>query len=136
MLSKYMDLDSFKEYLLKTVDELSFYHNEVLGENSKFIITPIEELGKSLNSTDEYLYRGMLNSNNLDGREFDIDSVTKILGCRVPLCPLWIKVSLKGIWADAPVIELQTSLRFRKPSLLQHQETGHPPFIAVLQSLN
>lgn len=38
-----MDLDSFKEYLLKTVDELSTYHNEVLGENSKFIITPIEE---------------------------------------------------------------------------------------------
>jgi len=136
MLIKYMDLDSFKEYLLKTVDELSTYHNEVLGENSKFIITTIEERGKSLNSTDEYLYRGMLNSNNLDGREFDIDSVIKILGCRVPLCPLWIKVLLKEVRAEAPVIELQTSLRFRKPSLLQNQETGHPPFIAVLQSLN
>ena len=136
MLIKYMDLDSFKEYLLKTVDELSTYHNEVLGENSKFIITTIEERGKSLNSTDEYLYRGMLNSNNLDGREFDIDSVIKILGCRVPFCPLWIKVLLKEVRTEAPVIELQTSLRFRKPSLLQNQETGHAPFIAVLQSLN
>lgn len=78
----------------------------------------------------------MLNPNNLDGREFDIDSVIKILGCRVPFCPLWIKVLLKEVRTEAPVIELQTSLRFRKPSLLQNQETGHAPFIAVLQSLN
>ncbi|MDQ0172708.1 MULTISPECIES: hypothetical protein [Paenibacillus] len=133
---KYMNLQSFKEYLLTTLDELSSYHNKVIGENSKFIITPVEERGKSLNSTDEYLFRGMLNSKNLDGREFDIDSVVKMLGCRVPLCPLWIKVSLKEIRTEEPVIELETSLRFRKPSLLQNQETGHPPFMAVLKSLN
>ncbi|MEY8739186.1 hypothetical protein [Paenibacillus tundrae] len=131
-----MNLQSFKEYLLTTLDELSSYHNKVIGENSKFIITPVEERGKSLNSTDEYLFRGMLNSKNLDGREFDIDSVVKMLGCRVPLCPLWIKVSLKEIRTEEPVIELETSLRFRKPSLLQNQETGHPPFMAVLKSLN
>ncbi len=136
MLIKYMNLQSFKEYLLTTLDELSSYHNKVIGENSKFIITPVEERGKSLNSTDEYLFRGMLNSKNLDGREFDIDSVVKMLGCRVPLCPLWIKVSLKEIRTEEPVIELETSLRFRKPSLLQNQETGHPPFMAVLKSLN
>lgn len=133
---KYMDINTFKDYLLKTLNELSTYHNVALDDQSKFIVTPVEERGKALNSTDEYIQRGMLNSDNLKGRFFDIDSVIKMLGCRIPLCPIWIKVALVNHGDKELIVELQTSLRFRKPSLLQNQETGHPPFIAVLPSQN
>lgn len=133
---KYINLDSFRGYLLKTLDELSTYHKVELGNHSTFIVTPVEERGKTLNSTDEYIQRGMLNYDNLKGRFFDLESVIKLLGCRVPLCPIWVKVSLQNPGDEALIIELQTSLRFRKPSLLQNQETGHPPFIAVLPSQN
>ncbi len=131
-----MDKATFKEYLLKTLDELSTYHGKVLDETCKFIVVPVEEKGKSLNSTDEYLQRGMLNAKNLNEREFDINTATNMLACRVPLCPIWINVLLKETKDDESIIELQTSLRFRKPSILQNQETGHPPFKAVYQTLN
>lgn len=35
-----------------------------------------------------------------------------------------------------PIIDLQVSLRFRKPSLLHNQDTGHPPFKAAIPSSN
>nr|WP_261771734.1 hypothetical protein [Paenibacillus xylanexedens] len=89
-----------------------------------------------MNSADEYIQRGMLNPDNLEGRFFDLDSVIKMLGCRLPLCPIWVKVLLQNPEDEALIVELQTSLRFRKPSLLQNQETGNPPFIAVLPSQN
>lgn len=133
---KYMNLNSFRGYLVKTLGELSTYHKVELGDQSTFILTPVEERGKTLNSADEYIQRGMLNPDNLEGRFFDLDLVIKILGCRLPLCPIWVKVSLQNPEDEALIIELQTSLRFRKPRLLQNQETGHPPFIAVFPSQN
>ena len=50
-----------------------------------------------------------------------------------PLFPIWINVSICNINEEELVILLETSLRFRKPSLLRNQETGHPPFKAVIK---
>ncbi|MEG0258736.1 MAG: hypothetical protein RR595_07880 [Lysinibacillus sp.] len=133
---KYMDKDTFKEHLLQALSKLSNFQNIRLGENCKFTVVPIIEHGKSLNSTDEYLQRGMLNEKNLNGRELDFETVVNMLTCRIPLCPIWINVSLKEIKEEVPVIELQTSLRFRKPSLLQNQDTGHPPFKVIFPTLS
>lgn len=130
-----MDKPTFKEHLLKTLNELSVRQNVKLDENCKFTVIPVTESGKSLNSTDEYLHRGMLNDKNLKGREFDFDTVVNMLSCRIPQCPIWINVLLKEIRRDELIIELQTSLRFRNPSLLQNQETGHPPFKAIYEGL-
>lgn len=121
-----MDNATFKEHLLQALNKLSNFQNVRLGENCKFTVVPIIEHGKFLNSTDEYLQRGMLNEKNLNGRELDFETVVNMLACRIPLCPIWINVSLKEIKGEVAVIELQTSLRFRKPSLLQNQDTGHP----------
>ncbi|BFH60407.1 hypothetical protein [Paenibacillus azoreducens] len=131
---KYMDKVTFKEHLLQVLNEISISQNVRLGENCKFTVVPIIEHGKSLNSTDEYLHRGMLNEKNLSGRELDFEAVVNMLACRIPLCPIWINVALKEIREEVPIIELQTSLRFRSPSLLQNQDTGHPPFKAIIST--
>lgn len=126
-----MDKRTFKDYLLQALKEISISRNVNLEDNCKFTVVPVIEHGKSLNSTDEYLHRGMLNEKNLSGRELDLEAVVNMLACRIPLCPLWINVVLKEIREDVPIIELQTSLRFRNPSLLQNQDTGHPPFKSI-----
>ncbi len=126
-----MDKRTFKDHLLQALNEISISRNINLEGNWKFTVVPVIERGKSLNSTDEYLHRGMLNEKNLSGREFDLESVVNMLACRIPLCPLWINVEFKEIREDVPIIELQTSLRFRNPSLLQNQDTGHPPFKSI-----
>jgi len=126
-----MDKRIFKDHLLQALKEISISRNVNLEDNCKFTVVPVIEHGKSLNSTDEYLHRGMLNEKNLSGREFDLEAVVNMLACRIPLCPLWINVALKEIREDVPIIELQTSLRFRNPSLLQNQDTGHPPFKSI-----
>ncbi|WP_052723933.1 hypothetical protein [Paenibacillus wulumuqiensis] len=128
---KYMDKRTFKDHLLQALKEISISRNVNLEDNCKFTVVPVIEHGKSLNSTDEYLHRGMLNEKNLSGRELDLEAVVNMLACRIPLCPLWINVVLKEIREDVPIIELQTSLRFRNPSLLQNQDTGHPPFKSI-----
>lgn len=128
---KYMDKRIFKDHLLQALKEISISRNVNLEDNCKFTVVPVIEHGKSLNSTDEYLHRGMLNEKNLSGREFDLEAVVNMLACRIPLCPLWINVALKEIREDVPIIELQTSLRFRNPSLLQNQDTGYPPFKSI-----
>ncbi|MFF2484352.1 hypothetical protein [Paenibacillus sp. NPDC058071] len=128
---KYMDKPTFKEYLLLTLNEISVSQNVKLDGNLKFTVVPVIEDGKSLNSTDEYLQRGMLNEDNLKGREFDFETVTNMLSCRVPLCPIWINVLFKEQREGEKLIELQTSLRFRNPSILQNQDTNHPPFKAI-----
>lgn len=128
-----MDKTTFKEHLLLALKEISVSQSVILDENCKFIVVPIIEQGKTLNSTDEYLYRWMLNEENLSGRELNFETVVNMLSCRSPLCPIWINVSLNEIGEENPVIELQTSLRFRKPSLLQNQNTGHPAFKSIIE---
>lgn len=88
MMIKYMDKHIFKEFFLKTLNEISISQNVNLDGNLKFTVVPVIKNGRSLNSTDEYLQRTILNEDNLKGREFDFDTVTNMLSCRVPLCPI------------------------------------------------
>ena len=67
----------------------------------------------------------IFNENNINGRLFDIEQIVEIFSGLAPLYPLWIKVYFKR----SGVVELKTSLRFRKPSEIKHKETGHSPFI-------
>ncbi len=120
---KYLDKKTLKVYLLKALSK-----SNVTDENQKFLISPIIERGKSLNSTDDYIHRTILNNANLKERVLDIDSVVEVLGCMLPLAPLWVNIHIQNSHSGETMIELQCSLRFRLPSILQNQDTGHPPF--------
>lgn len=127
-----MNQETFRSNLLNCIEKILFESKEIETNKYSFVITPVVEENKKLNSTDDYMRLTVLNKTNLENRYFNIDGVVKIFSGLAPLYPLWIDVLIKEFKEDKLIIELKTSLRFRRPSILQNQETGHPPFKAIL----
>ncbi len=50
----------------------------------------------------------------------------------MPVVPIWINVEYLYNRDHFSIYKLICSRRYRKPSLLRNQETGHPPFKAVI----
>lgn len=115
-----MDKFEFKNNLVQTLCEEYKDFQDV-----KFIITPDIEEVKKHNSKDDFMRLTIFNNDNLQGRLFDIEKVVKLFSGLAPLFPIWIKVYFR----EKGVVELKTSLRFRKPSEIKYKETGHPPFV-------
>ncbi|WP_262421887.1 hypothetical protein [Bacillus aquiflavi] len=124
-----MNEEIFAENLLKTVNELK-ENRGISSNNYKFIIEPIEEEGKTLDGGDEMMKRLVLSKDNIGGKRLLINDVVGILGGLFPRAPIWINVSFVEIDGDTAIFKLETSLRFRKPTLLRNAETGHAPFKA------
>lgn len=122
-----MDKEILKSNLLICISELEVKEDAKI----KFRVIPIIESGKNLNSTDDYMRLTVLNHKNLDNRLLDLDKVINILSGPNSTFPIWINVEVISNEDEEYIIELQTSQRFRKPSLLRNQETGHPPFKAI-----
>ncbi|MEK4429116.1 hypothetical protein MHB54_07635 [Paenibacillus sp. FSL M7-0802] len=125
-----MNKQLFRENLLKTVDEIRI-QKELINQEIRFIVEPVEERSKNLNSTDEWIKLTLLSKENTNGRYLELEEVIKLLTGLIPLVPIWLNISFEEIKDDVAIFKIQTSLRFRKPSILQNQETGHPPFKAV-----
>lgn len=119
-----MDKEVFKSNLLICIRELGIREDI----NIKFRVVPIVESEKSLNSTDDYMRLTVLTPKNLWNRFLDLEKVVSILSAPNSMFPIWINIKVISIENEESIIELQTSQRFRKPSLLRNQETGHPPF--------
>ncbi|MBA4538799.1 hypothetical protein H1Z61_17120 [Bacillus aquiflavi] len=126
-----MNEEIFAENLLKTVNELK-ENRGISSNNYKFIIEPIEEEGKTLDGGDEMMKRLVLSKDNIGGKRLLINDVVGILGGLFPRAPIWINVSFVEIDGDTAIFKLETSLRFRKPTLLRNAETGHAPFKAII----
>ena len=115
-----MNKFQFKSNLLQVLNE-----EYETPENVRFMITTDQETDKKHNSKDDFMRLNIFNEDNINGRYFDIEQIVQLFSGLAPLFPLWIKVYFKR----SGVVELKTSLRFRKPSEIKHKETGHPPFI-------
>lgn len=122
-----MDRDSLKVNLIKCVKELGVS----ALEDIRFKVTPIVEEGKKLSSTDDFMRLNILSQKNLNDRLFEINKVVKLISGPQSTFPIWIDVELLESEDTHILIELRTSMRFRKPSLLQNQDTEHPPFRAI-----
>lgn len=127
---KEMNKKIFKDNLLLTVGEFQELEN-VKFDNFQFVINPIQEKNKSLNSKDDFMRLNILSVENIGNKVMDIDSVVSILGGLIPLVPIWINVRLEKLEEKKATFYLECSLRFRKPSLLNNVETGHAPFKMV-----
>lgn len=127
---KEMNKKIFKDNLLLTVDEFRELEN-VEFDNFQFVINPIQEKNKSLNSKDDFMRLNILSVENIGNKVMDIDSVVSVLGGLIPLVPIWINVRLEKLEERKATFHLECSLRFRKPSLLNNAETGHAPFKMV-----
>lgn len=126
-----MNKDIFAGNLIKTINEIVQYKNLQQRECYFKIFSVIEE-GKPLLAKDDIMRLNVLNPNRIEGKLFSLDEVVSVLAFFTPFVPIWINVRYVEILNEKIVFQLECSLRIRKPSLLRNQETGHPPFKAIL----
>lgn len=129
---KKMSKEIFTQFLDLTLEEIKQYEG-IDSDNYIFIITPVFEEGKVLQGKDEVMRLNILNKERITGRFFSKTDVVSMLTFFSPFVPIWIDVETTAINKEQVVFELRCSLRIRKPSLLRNQESGHPPFKAIIK---
>ena len=128
-MNKEMNPEIFSNNLQMVIDELITDKGIDKLEYS-FIIKPIVEEDKPKTSIDEFMRLNVLNPQFVLGKVFAFDEVVSMLTFYSPLVPIWINIRVIEN-NNKYMFELDVSLRFRKPSLLRNQETGHAPFRAI-----
>jgi hypothetical protein len=130
-LTTQMNEEIFSTNLSTAVDKIKKARN-ISSDIVKFVIEPVEEHGKMLDGGDEMMKRLVLSKENIGGKKLLLEDVVGVLGGLFPKAPIWINVSFMEMEGDTPIFKLETSLRFRKPTLLRNAETGHAPFNAIV----
>ena len=129
---KQMNKEIFKDNLINAIVELQSI-KELETKMQRFVINPVEEKNKKLNSKDDYMRLAVLTEELITGRLFNIDEVVHILGFLIPSLPIWINISfVEMIDEDTAVFQLDCSMRIRKPSELKNTEKGYPPFKVIV----
>lgn len=128
---KEMNKTIFYNNLITTINEI-LENSEVDYKKIKFKINAIYEKDKSFNGLDNQMRLVALSEKNIGNRLLTIEETVNLVACQSPFVPIWINISLNKTSKDKIIFNFETSLRFRKPSLLRNQETGHPPFKAII----
>lgn len=126
-----MNKDIFLKNLSKTIDEI-IQHRGLKQGKYYFKISPITERGKPLLAKDEIMRLNVLNPKRIEGKLFSLDEVVSTLAFFAPFVPIWINIQYIKSSNEKLIFQLDCSLRIRKPSMLRNQETGHPPFKAIV----
>lgn len=126
-----MNRNIFRDNLIETIKEIIKEKN-IEEKKIRFRIIPVYEKNKPFNAVDDSMRLIALSEKNIGNRLLTLEETVKLLACNSPLVPIWINISLREADSDKIVFNFETSLRFRKPSLLRNAETGHPPFRAVI----
>ncbi|EAC3110124.1 hypothetical protein E3303_11760 [Listeria monocytogenes] len=125
-----MNSEIFQINLEKTLKEIMVAKG-LQSDEIRFVIVPVEEKGKMLDGSDEMMKRLVLTKENIGNKQLVLKDVVDVLGGLFPKAPIWINVSFLEINGEKAIFKLETSLRFRKPTLLRNAETGHAPFKAI-----
>lgn len=125
-----MNRGIFQINLEKTLKEIMVAKGLQNGE-IRFVIFPVEEKGKMLDGSDEMMKRLVLTKENIGNKQLVLNDVVDVLGGLLSKAPIWINVSFLEMNGEIAIFKLETSLRFRKPTLLRNAETGHAPFKAI-----
>ncbi|MBF2362862.1 hypothetical protein IA759_06510 [Listeria marthii] len=125
-----MNREIFQINLEKTLKEIMVAKGLQNGE-IRFVIVPVEEKGKMLDGSDEMMKRLVLTKENIGNKQLVLNDVVDVLGGLFPKAPIWINVSFLEVNGEKAIFKLETSLRFRKLTLLRNAETGHAPFKAI-----
>ncbi|EIP9521828.1 hypothetical protein LT992_002044 [Listeria monocytogenes] len=125
-----MNSEIFQINLEKTLKEIMVAKG-LQSDEIRFMIVPVEEKGKMLDGSDEMMKRLVLTKENIGNKQLVLKDVVDVLGGLFPKAPIWINVSFLEMNGEKAIFKLETSLRFRKPTLLRNSETGHAPFKAI-----
>ncbi|MBD5462768.1 MAG: hypothetical protein HDR24_06875 [Lachnospiraceae bacterium] len=128
---KEMNKGIFRDNLRTTINEIML-DKDIEEKKLRFKIIPVYEEKKSFNAVDDSMRLIALSEKNVGNRLLTLEETVRLVACNSPLVPIWINISLNRIDGDIIIFNFETSLRFRKPSLLRNAETGHPPFKAII----
>lgn len=128
---KEMNREIFQNNLLMAIEEIKEKKSITMNKYT-FIINPIVEEGKPRFALDEFMRLNVLNPEFIKGRKFSLEEVVTILSFHSPFVPIFINVKMVNILGNEFCLQLDVSLRFRKPSLLRNAETGHAPFKVII----
>ncbi len=126
-----MNSEIFQINLIKAINEIK-EENNLIAKMYYFSINPVLEEGKPRFAIDEFMRLNVLNPKFMDEKIFDLEEVVTMLAFHSPLVPIWINIEMIDSNDDTLFFRLDVSLRFRKPSLLRNQETGHAPFKIIV----
>ncbi len=130
---KHIDKEVLRQFLLDTIKELSVAKGFSMEKNFKFRITTNLESNKKHNSIDDLMRLVMYTEKNIKNREFDLDATIRMLSAAPhSRYPLWVNISMIEEDESEILFDVEISLRFRLPKTLFNQETGHPPFKAII----
>lgn len=127
-----MNKSIFHDNLMLTINEI-IDNKKIDEKNIRFKIIPVYEKDKSFNGTDDLMRLVALSEKNVGNRKLTVDETVNLVACKSPLVPIWINISFNRMEEEKFIFNFETSLRFRKPSLLRNAETGHAPFKAILK---
>ena len=127
-----MNKSIFHDNLMLTINEI-IDNKKIDEKNIRFKIIPVYEKDKSFNGTDDLMRLVALSEKNVGNRKLTVDAPVNLVACKSPLVPIWINISFNRMEEEKFIFNFETSLRFRKPSLLRNAETGHAPFKAILK---
>ena len=123
-----MNKEIFRNNLLMAIREIT----NIDEEKIKLRIVPVFEQQKPHTAVDDSMRLVALSNKNIGNRFLSVEETVNLVACQSPLVPVWINVSFECVEGNEIVLKFETSLRFRKPSLLKNAETGHPPFKAII----
>ena len=124
----------FHNNLMSTIHEILGSDN-LKEDDIRFKIIPVYERDKSFNAVDDLMRLVILSDSNIGGKLLTVKETVSVVACQEPLVPIWINISYYGKKEDKLIFNFETSLRFRKPSLLRNADTGHPPFKAGIKDM-
>ncbi|HAA7128548.1 TPA_asm: hypothetical protein GHG54_08915 [Listeria monocytogenes] len=125
-----MNSEIFQINLEKTLKEIMVAKGLQI-DKIRFVIVPVEEKGKMLDGSDEMMKRLVLTKENIGNKQLVLKDVVDVVGGLFPKTPIWINVSFLEMNGEKAIFKLETSLRFRKPTLLRNAEIGHARFKAI-----
>ena len=126
-----MNKSIFYNNLMTTIYEIVDAKNT--DEKSiRIKIIPVYERDKSFTGTDDLMRLVFLSEENIENRLLTVEETVNLVACKSPFVPIWINISLNRVEDNNVIFNFETSLRFRKPSLLRNVETGHAPFKAII----
>lgn len=127
-----MNKSIFYDNLIMTIHEI-IDAKKIDEKNVRFKIIPVYEKDKSFNGTDDLMRLVALSEKNIGNRLLTVEETVRLVACNSPFVPIWVNISLNKTEEEKVIFNFETSLRFRKPSLLRNIETGHPPFKAIIK---
>lgn len=101
--------------------------NGLDARSCKYMISPVYEEGKKYTSKDDFVRLNVFPTDKIKDKIYSFDEAVQRFSVLEPYYPIWIDVYVK----EPGVIELKTSMRYRRPSELRRRETGREPFMFV-----